>query len=116
MKLPYDVHTKMLLRPPGQDCSVELDAFLAAAIELLAVPSTADRPEQLRCAVESVVDFVGPGFSVERFESNGKPSALVYADGIGGATRPEIRDITNVHLDMEPGEGQDLRPRSGGDQ
>ena len=35
MKLPYDVHTKMLLRPPGQDCSVELDAFLAAAIELL---------------------------------------------------------------------------------
>jgi hypothetical protein len=35
---------------------VELDAFLPVAIELLAVPSTADRPEQLRRVVESVVD------------------------------------------------------------
>jgi hypothetical protein len=69
-----------LCRHGGQDGGVELDAFLAVAVELLAVPSTAERPEQLRRAVESVVDFVGPGFSVERFESNGKPSAVGYAD------------------------------------
>ena len=46
------------------------------------------------------MDFVGPGFSVERFESNGKPSALVYADGDRGATRPEFVSIFNGHLDV----------------
>jgi succinyl-diaminopimelate desuccinylase len=89
---------------------VELDAFLAAAIDLLAVPSTADRPEQLGRAVESVVDFIGPGFLVERFESNGKPSALVYA-GNRGAHRPEFRVILNGHLDVVPGEPEQFRPR-----
>ena len=54
-----------------------MDAFLAEAVELLAVPSTADRPDQLRRALDLVLDFVGPGFTVERFESNGKPSALL---------------------------------------
>jgi succinyl-diaminopimelate desuccinylase len=95
---------------------VELDAFLAIAVELLAVPSTADRPEQLRHAVESVVDFVGPGFSVERFESNGKPSALVYADGYRGARRPEFRVIFNGHLDVVPGEPEQFQPRRDGDR
>jgi succinyl-diaminopimelate desuccinylase len=95
---------------------VELDAFLAVAIELLAVRSTAERPEQLRRAVESVVDFVGPGFSVERFESNGKPSALVYADSYRGATRPEFRVILNGHLDVVPGEAEQFRPRHDGDR
>jgi succinyl-diaminopimelate desuccinylase len=95
---------------------VELDVFLTAAIELLAVPSTADRPDQLRGAVESVIDFVGPGFSVERFESNGKPSALVYPDGYRGATRPEFRIILNGHLDVVPGEPEQFRPRRDGDR
>jgi succinyl-diaminopimelate desuccinylase len=95
---------------------VDLDAFLAVAVELLAVPSTADRPEQLRHAVESVVDFVGPGFAVERFESNGKPSALVYAEGYRGATRPQFRIILNGHLDVVPGEPEQFRPRRDGDR
>ena len=95
---------------------MELDAFLAVAVELLAVPSTAERPEQLRRAVESVVDFVGPGFSVERFESNGKPSALVYAEGYRGATRPDFRVILNGHLDVVPGEPGQFRPRREGDR
>lgn len=95
---------------------MELDAFLATAVDLLAVPSTADRPEQLRRAVESVVDFVGPGFLVERFESHGKPSALVYADGFRGATRPEFRIILNGHLDVVPGAAEQFRPRRDGDR
>jgi succinyl-diaminopimelate desuccinylase len=95
---------------------VDLNAFLAAAVELLEVPSTADRPEQLRRAVESVIDFVGPGFSVERFESNGKPSALVYADGARGGTRPEFRVILNGHVDVVPGEPEQFRPRRDGDR
>lgn len=95
---------------------MELDTFLAAAVALLAVPSTADRPEQLRSAVESVLDFVGPGFLVERFESNGKPSALVYADGHDGAPRPEFRVILNGHLDVVPGDPEQFRPRREGDR
>jgi len=95
---------------------MELDAFLAVAVELLAVPSTADRPEQLGRAVESVVDFVGPGFSVERFESNGKPSVLVYADGHNRANRPEFRVILNGHLDVVPGDPGQFRPRRDGDR
>jgi succinyl-diaminopimelate desuccinylase len=95
---------------------MELDVFLAVAGELLAVPSTADRPEELRRAVESVVDFVGPGFSVERFESNGKPSALVYADRYPGAARPEFRVILNGHVDVVPGELEQFQPRRDGER
>ena len=95
---------------------MELDTFLTAAIDLLAVPSTADRPEQLGRAVESVIEFVGPGHRVERFESNGKPSALVYADGHHGAGRPEFRVILNGHLDVVPGEPEQFWPRREGDR
>ena len=94
---------------------MELDVFLTIAVELLAVPSTADRPEELRRAVDFVVDFVGPGFSVERFDSNGKPSALIYADGYRAA-RPEFRVILNAHLDVVPGDPAQFRPRRDGDR
>jgi succinyl-diaminopimelate desuccinylase len=95
---------------------MELDAFLAVAVDLLAVPSTADRPEQLERAVQFVLDFVGPGFRVERFESRGKPSALVYPEGHRGAVRPEFRVILNGHLDVVPGEPEQFRPRREGDR
>jgi succinyl-diaminopimelate desuccinylase len=48
-----------------------------ALLRLLAVRSTADRPEDLRRALDLVLEVVGPGFTVERFESGGKPSALL---------------------------------------
>ena len=70
----------------------------ARACELLAIPSTSDRPGELRRALEFVLDFVGPGFTVERFESGGKPSALVYL----GAERAEFGVILNAHLDVVP--------------
>jgi succinyl-diaminopimelate desuccinylase len=95
---------------------MDLDAFLAAAVELLGVQSTADRPELLLHAVETVLDFVGPGFRVERFESNGKPSALVYAERFSGAERPEFRVILNAHLDVVPGEPEQFVPRRDGDR
>jgi succinyl-diaminopimelate desuccinylase len=77
---------------------METEPFLAAASELLAMPSTADRPDELRRALNFVVDFVGPGFTVERFESGGKPSALIYREG----ERPRFRVILNAHLDVVP--------------
>jgi succinyl-diaminopimelate desuccinylase len=91
---------------------VDLSLLLAAADELLAVPSTADRPDQLHRALAFAIDFVGPGFRVERFESNGKPSALLYL----GEVRPEFRVIFNAHLDVVPGEPEQFRPRRDGDR
>ncbi len=55
---------------------MDADSFLAEASELLAIPSTADRPGDLRRALDFVLDFAGPAVTVERFESGGKPSAL----------------------------------------
>jgi succinyl-diaminopimelate desuccinylase len=91
---------------------METEPFLAAAAELLAVPSTADRPDELHRALNFVVDFVGPGFTVERFESGGKPSALIYR----GAERPHFRIILNAHLDVVPAPPAQFRPRRGGDR
>ena len=90
--------------------------FLAAALDLLAVRSTADRPELLRRAVDTVIDFVGPDFHVERFDSNGKPSALVYPHRFHGDVRPEFRVILNAHLDVVPGEPEQFEPRIEGDR
>jgi succinyl-diaminopimelate desuccinylase len=95
---------------------MDLDAFLPVAVDLLAVQSTADRPELLRRAVDTVVDFVGQGFHVERFESKGKPSALLSAHRDDDAERPEFRVIFNVHLDVVPGEPEQFRPRREGDR
>jgi succinyl-diaminopimelate desuccinylase len=89
------------------DRRMDIEPFLAAASQLLAVPSTASRPAELARAVDFVLDFVGPGFTVERFESNGKPSALVYL----GAQRPPFRVILNAHLDVVPAPPGQFRPR-----
>jgi succinyl-diaminopimelate desuccinylase len=95
---------------------MEFDAFLAAAVDLLAVQSTEDRPEELRRAVEQVVDYVGPGFMVEWFERDGKPSALLYAERYRGADRPEFRVVLNGHLDVVPAAPEQFRPRREGDR
>jgi succinyl-diaminopimelate desuccinylase len=70
----------------------------ARAADLIAVPSTADRPGELRRALDLVLEVVGPGFAVERFSSRGKPSALVYTPG----PRPAFRVLLNAHLDVVP--------------
>jgi succinyl-diaminopimelate desuccinylase len=86
---------------------MDVDLFLATAAELLAVPSTADRPAELHRALEMVIRFAGPGFTAERFESGGKPSALLYR----GAGRPHFRIILNGHLDVVPAGPEQFRPR-----
>ena len=79
---------------------------------LLAIRSTADRPDDLRRALDFVLDVVGPGFTAERFEAAGKPSALVYQ----GERRPHFRVIFNAHLDVVPGADEQFRPRRDGDR
>jgi succinyl-diaminopimelate desuccinylase len=90
---------------------MDTEAFLAAACDLLAVRSTADRPGDLHKALDFVVGFAGPGFTVEEFESGGKPSALLYR----GARRPHFRIILNAHLDVVPAAAAQFRPRRDGD-
>ena len=85
---------------------MDLDWFLDAAVELLSVKSTADRPVELERALAFVLDFIGPGFSVERFESGGRPSALVYR----GAARPRFTVMLNAHLDVVPADARQFRP------
>jgi succinyl-diaminopimelate desuccinylase len=92
---------------------METESFLAAASELLAVRSTADRPGDLGRALDFALDFVGPGFTVERFESDGKPSALLHV----GPDRPQrFRIILNAHLDVVPAFPAQFRPRREGDR
>ena len=93
---------------------MDVEDFLAAAGELLAVPSTADRPAELERALGYVLDFVGTGFTVERFTSAGKPSALVYPEGHDAAERPRFRVILNAHLDVVPAPPEQFRPRRDG--
>jgi succinyl-diaminopimelate desuccinylase len=90
----------------------DVPGLLPGAAELIAIRSTADRPGELRRALDFVLDRVGPGFTVERFESNGKPSALVYAT----RTRPHFRVILNAHLDVVPAPPEQFRARRDGDR
>jgi succinyl-diaminopimelate desuccinylase len=90
---------------------MDTEAFLAHACELLAVPSVSDRPAELERALGFVLSFTGPGFTVERFESGGKPSALVYR----GPVRPaRFRVVLNAHLDVVPAAAEQFRPRREG--
>ena len=109
---------------------MDVEWFLEQAGELLAIPSTADRLAQLARALGFVLDFVGPGFTVERFESGGKPSALVYLGepghggsgggrsgtepGAGPGRRPDFRVILNAHLDVVPALPDQFRARREG--
>jgi NAD(P)-dependent dehydrogenase (short-subunit alcohol dehydrogenase family) len=45
--------------------------LLARAAELIAIRSTADRPDELQRALDFVVDAAGPGVTVERREKGG---------------------------------------------
>src|ERR1700759_729977 len=88
------------------------ELFLARACELLAIPSVSDQPAELRRALDYVLDFVGPGFTVERFEAGGKPSALVCP----GPERRDFHVILNAHLDVVPAPPGQFRPRRDGDR
>ncbi len=91
---------------------MDTESFLARAEQLLAIPSTADRPGELQRALDFVLDVAGPGWTVERFESGGKPGALVYA----APERPVFRVLLNGHLDVVPAPDSQFRPRRDGDR
>ncbi len=91
---------------------MRLDKFLITVGELLGIPSTAHRPHELRRVLDFVLDVIGPGFTVERFERNHKPSALLYP----GPARTDFAVILNAHLDVVPAEPAQFRPYRVGDR
>jgi succinyl-diaminopimelate desuccinylase len=91
---------------------MDIDVFLDTASELLAIQSTADQPAEVRRALDFVIGFVGPGFTIEHFESGGKPSALIYP----GRHRRDFRIILNAHLDVIPADPHQFRPRIEGNR
>ncbi|MBU2669254.1 M20/M25/M40 family metallo-hydrolase [Actinoplanes bogorensis] len=88
-----------------------MDRLVEQACELIAIPSTADRPDQLARALDYVLKQVRGDFAVRRFESNGKPSALLHPPGAD-----EFRVILNAHLDVVPGAPEQFVPRVEGDR
>jgi succinyl-diaminopimelate desuccinylase len=91
---------------------MDVPPFLEAAARLLSVESVRDRPDELRKAVDLVLDFVGAGFTVERFDAGGKPGSLVYR----GAVRPPFAVLLNAHLDVVPAPPSQFRPYREGDR
>ncbi|MEU4162400.1 M20/M25/M40 family metallo-hydrolase [Actinoplanes sp. NPDC026670] len=79
---------------------------------LIAIRSTADRPDELRRALDLLLTVAGPAFRVRRFESRGRPSALLTVPGRPGPPRV----ILNAHLDVVPGEPHQFVPRLDGDR
>lgn len=73
--------------------------LLTAAKRLLAIPSIADRPQELRKALNFVKRYIQavPDVTIEQFEREGKPSLLAY---IGGQRPAQFTVILNGHVDV----------------
>lgn len=85
------------------------DEIIEQTKQLMAIQSTADRPDELRRAVEFVADIVAQhqDITIERFERNGKLSFLAYRSG----PRPKQFDILlNGHVDVVPGKSSMFKP------
>jgi len=66
--------------------------------KLIAIPSTADNPEELRHALD-IAKMELQGFAVEEFEGSGIPSVLISNTD---DTSRQFKVILNAHLDVVP--------------
>lgn len=83
-----------------------LPQILKLTKELISIRSTKENPALLKEVLERALAEVGE-FTVERFERNGCPSALVYY----GSRRPKrFKIILNGHLDVVPGRDEQYQP------
>ena len=75
------------------------DDLIALTSELIAIPSIADRPEQLRAAIDYAERYARalPGVHIHRDESAGKPSLIVT---LRDTRSPAV--MLNAHLDVVP--------------
>jgi len=83
--------------------------LIDTAKQLIAIPSTADNPTALNDALGLITAQLAqhPNITIERFESDGKPSLLAYS----GEKRPAIfRVLLNGHVDVVPGKPEQFIP------
>lgn len=75
--------------------------------ELIAIPSTADRPEQLQAAIDYAEQYARavPGAHIHRTESDGKPSLIVT---LRDTRRPAL--MLNAHLDVVAARPEQFQP------
>lgn len=80
--------------------------------EFIELESAPGNPRTLRQILAVALSRL-KGFTIERFEHNGVPSALVYV----AKSRPARFDVLlNAHLDIIPGKPEQLVPRIDGDR
>lgn len=89
-----------------------MDQTISLAKRLIACKSEKADGKALLEALQIAIDELN-GFTIERFESNGSSSILVYV----GKKRPEkFKVILNGHLDVMPGRPEQYQPTVKGDR
>jgi len=84
-----------------------LNNIIKLSKQLISIPSTKDNPKEITKALETILNKL-KDFTIERFESNGSPSALIYTE----KTRPKkFKIILNTHLDVVPGKAEQFNPK-----
>lgn len=79
---------------------------LSFAKSLIAIESVKEKPAMLKRVLEEALKPLS-GFTIERFEKNGVPSALVYT----GTMRPKrFKILLNAHLDVVPAKSEQFKP------
>ena len=79
---------------------------------LIAIESVKEKPHMLTKVLETALEPL-QGFTIERFEKNGVPSALVYV----GSKRPKrFKILLNAHLDVVPAKPEQFIPYEKGDK
>jgi len=83
------------------------DDLVRLACELIAIPSTADQPEQLQAVIDYAERYARalPGVRVYRAESDAKPSLIAT---LRGTRSPAV--MLNAHLDVVAGRPDQFQP------
>jgi succinyl-diaminopimelate desuccinylase len=83
-----------------------LNNILSLTKSLISIPSTKDNKKALNDVLDLALQEFG-NFTIERFEKDGYPSALVYLQ----KTRPKkFKVILNAHLDVVAAKEEQFKP------
>ena len=84
-----------------------LDDLTTLTCDLVAIPSVADRPDQLQAVIDYAELYARdiPGLHIHRTDSAGKPSLVVT---LRDTRAPAV--MLNAHLDVVPARPEQFRP------
>ncbi|HEX9438908.1 MAG TPA: M20/M25/M40 family metallo-hydrolase, partial [Roseiflexaceae bacterium] len=84
-----------------------LDDLTTLTCDLVAIPSVADRPDQLQAVIDYAELYARdiPGLHIHRADSAGKPSLVVT---LRDTRAPAV--MLNAHLDVVPARPEQFRP------